>query len=457
MNQKHKPTSSIAMWVPILWFLISSIRGYVYPGPEDSTYVEGHPYTITFVVLVILGSLVLYSRRFILSSLLRENKLILLLYCVMGLSILWSYYPWISLKRWIKTIGSLEMVLIMLTEPDPLASFSFAVRRFFYLVIPLSLILIFFFPSLGQRVYPGEGLSWVGLFINRNNFARIAMIFSIYFAWSLTRKKNERNVFLDSSCLLLSLIALVGSGSRTSTLGFLLAVGMFFFVLYLRRKMNPKDIGMTLGYSLATGIILLILVEQVVLRESFASWFVDALGRDLTFTGRTALWSDLWKVGISRPFLGHGFGGFWNLGNPVLADFWKEHTWLPMTAHNGYLAVFLETGLLGLVTVFMVILNTYRKISRSFVANFEFASLRMAMLLVLILHNFSETSFCNLTDPLWIVFLFISVPLGSSLRSPARSFKTVPTEPEVTSNSDRLARAVSQSFESSHRLSEKGF
>jgi exopolysaccharide production protein ExoQ len=444
MNQKHRQTSHIALWVPILWFVISSIRGYVYPGPEDPTYVEGHPYTITFVVLMILGGLILYARRSALSAFMKENKLILLLYCVIGLSILWSYYPWISLKRWVKTIGSLEMVLIMLTEPDPLASFSFVVRRFFYIVIPSSLVLIFFFPSLGQRVYPEGGASWVGLFINRNSFARTAMIFSIYFAWSLTRKKNERSLFLDSLFLLLSLIALVGSGSRTSTLGFSVGVGTFFFVLYLKRKISVQDIGMTLGYSLVTGIILLILVEQLFLRESFASWFVDALGRDLTFTGRTALWSDLWKVGISSPFLGHGFGGFWNLGNPVLVDFWKEHTWLPMTAHDGYLAVFLETGLLGLATVLLVILNTYRKVSRSFVADFEFARFRMAMLLVLILHNFSETSFCNLNDPLWVVFLFISVPWESAFRSPRKSFKLVPAESEVGPTSNRLKAAMSQ-------------
>jgi exopolysaccharide production protein ExoQ len=456
MNQEHKQTSSIALWVPVLWFVISSIRGYVYPGPADPTYVEGHPYTIMFVVLMILGSLILYARWHAVSAFMKENKLILLLYCIMGLSILWSSYPWISLKRWIKTIGSLEMVLIMLTEPDPLASFSFVVKRFFYIVIPSSLALIFFFPSLGQRVYPGEGISWVGLFINRNNFARVAMIFSIYFAWSLTRKKTERNLSLDSLYLLLSLVALVGSGSRTSILGFSLGVGTFFFVLYLRRKISVQDIGMALGYSLATGIILLILVEQIFLRESFASWFVDALGRDLTFTGRTALWSDLWKVAISRPFLGHGHGGFWILGNPALADFWKGHTWLPMTAHNGYLAVFLETGLLGLATVFLMILNTYRKISRSFVADFDFARLRMAMLLVLILHNFFETSFCNLSDPLWLVFLFISVSRGSSLRSPAESFKLMPTEPEVGPASGRLAGGMGH-FESSQRPSEKGF
>jgi O-antigen ligase len=242
------------------------------------------------------------------------------------------------------------------------------------------------------------------------------MVFSVYFVWELTRKKNERNAFLDSFCLLLSLVALIGSGSRTSTLGFLLGVGTLFFVMYLRRRVNVQDIGMTLGYSLVAGIVFLLLLEQLFLTESLTGWLVDLLGRDLTFTGRTELWADLWKVGISRPFLGHGFGGLWVPDNPVLADFWKEHTWHPMTAHNGYLAVFLETGLLGLITVFLVILNTYKKISRSLATHFDLESLGIAVLLMLILHNFSETTLGSLNDPLWVMFLFMSVSAGSPVR-----------------------------------------
>ena len=413
MDNEHKSVSSNTLWVPILWLFVSSFRGYVYPSPDRPQYVEGHAIAITFGVLMVLGSMILYGRRFALLDLMKENKLIFLLFCILGLSILWSSYPWISFKRWVKAIGALEMALIMVTEPDPLASFSYAARRFFYLVIPSSLVLIFFFPSLGLHVYPREGTSWVGLFANRNSLARIAMIFSVYFVWELARKKNEGNAFLDSFCLLLSLVALIGSGSRTSTLGFLLGVGTLFFVMYLRRRVNVQDIGMTLGYSLVAGIVFLLLLEQLFLRESLAEWLVNLLGRDLTFTDRTELWAGLWKVGISRPFLGHGFGGLWVPGNPVLADFWKEHTWLPMTAHNGYLAVFLETGLLGLITVFLVILNTYTKISRSLATRFDLGSLGIAVLLMLILHNFSETTLGSLIDPLWVMFLFMSISTGS--------------------------------------------
>jgi exopolysaccharide production protein ExoQ len=442
VRNEQKSASSRALWVPVLWLLVSSIRGFLHPGPEDPTYVEGHPYTITFVVLVILGGLILYRRRSALPALLTENKLILLLYCIMGLSILWSFYPWISFKRWVKTIGSLEMVLIVLTEPDPLASFSFAVRRYFCLTIPPSLVLIFFFPSLGLRVYPGEGISWVGLFINRNSLARVAMIFCIYFFWDLTRKGKKGDLFLNSIFFGLSLTALIGSGSRTSTLGFLLGAGTFGYASYLRRKVGIRDVGMTLAYTLVSGIVFLVLAEHLLATSSFASWILDVLGRDVTLTGRTDLWSDLEKVGVVRPFLGHGFGGVWIPGNPALSDFWKVHTWLPMTAHNGYLAVFLETGLLGLITVILAILNTYWKISRSLVMHFDFGRLCMALLLVLIFHNFTETSLCNLSDPLWVMFLFIAVSGGSPAHFTRKNSGRMRQDPERVSVNGHLTASA---------------
>lgn len=404
MEQTQKSKPSIALWVPCLWFLISSIRGSVYPVQEDPSYVEGHPYPIILITLIILGGIILYSRRLNLSAFVKENKLIILLYCLMGLSIFWSSFPWISFKRWIKTIGSLEMVLIIMTEPDPLATFSYVLRRFFYLVVPLSLILIFFFPSLGQRTYPEGNVDWVGLFIDRNNLAVPAMIFSLYFVWKLTKKKQEKNKHLDGFLLLLSLITLVGSGSATSFLGFIFGLGIVLLIMF--EKKNVKHLGVTIAYLLGLGVVFWFLFEATLLRESIAPRVLNALGRDMTFTGRVELWSELWKIGLMRPFLGQGFGGFWVPENSLTNSLWGKLGWSPIDAHNGYLDVFIEMGILGVAAVLLVVIKTYQRISGSFLPYFESARLRMIFLFVFILHNFAETSLCNLNNPLWVCFLF---------------------------------------------------
>src|SRR5208282_1079520 len=46
---------------------------------------------------------------------------------LLSVSVSWSPYPGVAFKRWIKAIGDLVMVLVVVTEADPIAAF----RRLF--------------------------------------------------------------------------------------------------------------------------------------------------------------------------------------------------------------------------------------------------------------------------------------------------------------------------------------
>jgi O-antigen ligase len=113
-----------------------------------------------------------------------------------------------------------------------------------------------------------------------------------------------------------------------------------------------------------------------------------------------------------RPFLGYGFGGFW-VGdmNPVLKIQLAKWGWQVPHAHNGYLSVFIDMGIFGVIIVSLLILVTYVKISRLFAVHFELARLKMIILLTVLLHNISEVSLCDLNNSLWVLFLFSAVSL----------------------------------------------
>ena len=373
------------------------------------------------MALLILGAIILYARRFNLWAFIKENKLVVLLYCWMGLSIFWSSFPWISLKRWIKTIGSLEMVLIILTMPDVLAAFSSVIRRYFYLVIPLSIILIFFFPSLGLRTYPDGDISWVGLFANKNSLGQVAMIFSLYFAWRFTQKVKERTFILDYLPALLSICVLFGSRSVTSIFGFLFGLAILF--ISALGKFKRRYTGVIITYVSVLALVSYLLVQITIWKYPIMAQVIESFGKDMTLTGRVDLWSDLWPIALMRPFLGYGFGGFWvGAMNPVLKSPLAKWNWQVPHAHNGYLSVFIEMGIVGVIIVSLLILMTYVKISRLFAMHFDLARLKMVILVVLLLHNLSEVSLCDLNNPLWFLFLFsaVSLPFASiSEESPA--------------------------------------
>jgi exopolysaccharide production protein ExoQ len=66
-----------------------------------------------------------------------------------------------------------------------------------------------------------------------------------------------------------------------------------------------------------------------------------------TLTGRISLWDELLLYLQDRPWLGYGFGAFWN--PEFMARIWAVVPWQPPVAHDGFLDELLGTGLIGLV------------------------------------------------------------------------------------------------------------
>ena len=80
-------------------------------------------------------------------------------------------------------------------------------------------------------------------------------------------------------------------------------------------------------------------------------------GRDPTLTGRTLLWHEVWELVRERPLLGYGYGAFWAESSEPASLLWEAIGWAVPTAHNGYLELLLELGVVGL-TLFVLSVST---------------------------------------------------------------------------------------------------
>jgi exopolysaccharide production protein ExoQ len=72
------------------------------------------------------------------------------------------------------------------------------------------------------------------------------------------------------------------------------------------------------------------------------------MGKDPTMTGRTGIYTEVWRSIMKRPLLGYGYGGFWWPGSYesqriCLAIGWPNIGY----SENGLLEVALQTGLIG--------------------------------------------------------------------------------------------------------------
>ena len=161
-------------------------------------------------------------------------------------------------------------------------------------------------------------------------------------------------------------------------------------------------------------------VWQAAMEESLLAASVEASGRDMTLSGRTDLWSDLMAIAADSPILGVGYGSFW-IGNTH--NLWDRHFWKPAQGHNGYIDVYLELGIVGLFLLGGVLVSSYKRIMRLFIDHFEMAVLRFVWLLVILIHNFTESSFLRGTVDMWFIFLLavINIPM---MRNHVDSVKT---------------------------------
>ncbi|HUW80010.1 MAG TPA: O-antigen ligase family protein, partial [Acidocella sp.] len=124
-----------------------------------------------------------------------------------------------------------------------------------------------------------------------------------------------------------------------------------------------------------------------------------------TFTGRTVIWSFARSEFLTRPLAGFGFNGFWGVGTNSAATYSNNAFFSDiLQAHEGYLDVLLETGLIGLIIFVTLLLTTLRNCSR--VLRLRGGTLFLAITLFFIFHNFFESSAFRRFEPAWVLFLF---------------------------------------------------
>lgn len=381
-------------------------------------------------VLIGLGIYVLTSRTNATKKILANNKWIIALVAYILLSILWSNFPGISLRRAVRCIGTLVMVLVILTERSPLDAIRALLRRVFFLHIPGSIIAIKYFRNIGV-VYNWNGIEeqWIGLSTDKNSLGQMAMCSGLYFLWELSQSGNWKPRFrklrLPVTYLALSLWLLHGSKnshSSTAILGFI-ACGLLLAGIHFIRKKSAQAKQLILASAI--GLSILFSIGYALLAsgdDSPLKAVVSATGRNMTFSGRTYLWKDLLNNSEKSPVFGVGIGAFW-VGPVGYAMYplpnWSLITpeWRPEQGHNGYIDTYLELGAVGtlllLIVIGKAILGAIAELGGPTQA---LGALRIVLLMAILLNNTTESSFLRGEHALWFLFLLVAVNLPRPVR-----------------------------------------
>ena len=243
---------------------------------------------------------------------------------------------------------------------------------------------------------------WSGIFGHKNELGYMmawsAGVFS-HLALSVNRFRWLMwGIFGISVCLIIL--------SRSTTSLTILITMISLIPLYRTiQKTNYKLQVIMVSFAL----LLLIFISMFLV--SNVESLVGASGKDLTLNGRTDLWDFIFAKIFERPWFGYGFYGFWD--SSIADSLRRQHPWAS-NAHNGFLEMILELGIVGftvfaagLIRFVMMALN--RIVS---IANKPEDYWSMQMLVIIIIINFSEA---RLLSPSWNWLMYITMSLSLTL------------------------------------------
>jgi exopolysaccharide production protein ExoQ len=416
LDRNPSTRNSKALWLPVMWIWIAGSRpisswfGGGGGGGLAST-LDGSPMdAAVFAALMLAGIVVLSFRKSRTGSLLKLSGplLLYLLYCL--ISITWSPFPEPAFKRWIKDVGDVVMVLVLITDLQPIAALQRLYSRVGFLLFPVSVLLIRY-TDLGRAYDPDGGPMNTGVTTNKNTLGLIVFLVSLGALWNVRALlRNEespnrtRRLVAQVTLLTFGIVLLQMAHSATSVACFILGGGLLLATNFRAIRTRPARLN-ALCLSIVLGGVLMMLFGG----ESLVS---NALGRGDKMSGR----KDIWAAAIAsaeNPVIGSGFESFWNANAEKVATrlpgYWEIHNLV--SAHNGYIEVYLDLGWLGVSLVAIILLNGYCRAIKAFGRDPETGSLFLAHIAAATIYSITEAGFRVLTAS-WI-FLLIAV-VGAS-------------------------------------------
>ncbi|MBA2712272.1 MAG: O-antigen ligase family protein [Rubrobacteraceae bacterium] len=333
-----------------------------------------------------------------------RDKLLLLLVVLALLSIFWSDARTITLEQGVALVGTTLIggylaMSCSLTEQLKLLAVALGITAVLSLAFGLAL------PSYGISHSASTSGNWQGIFNHKNALGRAMALGLVVF--SIRAISVDRYRWLAWSGVGLAGALLLLANSITGLVVALLVLAL----LPLYRALRWRH---TIALPLVI-VAALLFGGLAVLVASDAGTILGLVDRDVTFTGRTVVWSAVLDSIRERPWLGYGYNAFWLGWEGPSAQVWLATGTTFVGAQSGILDLWLELGLIGLV-VFVT------QASRSFLRSMTWARFTntaeglwpLAFLTFFLLYNASETLILEQNNLYWI--LYVATVLSVSIQ-----------------------------------------
>ncbi|MBT9329477.1 O-antigen ligase family protein [Paracidobacterium acidisoli] len=249
------------------------------------------------------------------------------------------------------------------------------------------------FPQIGLDHSPGHHSDWQGVFTQKNACGRIMVLATAVVLC------QRRLTIPRLAALSLFVFVLVMSGSRGA---WLIEAAVFVLSLLLRLMRRMEQRGRVL-LGLAAAVLTAAMAAAAVL---FLSQLTGLLGRDATLSGRTAIWTQVWSFIRKQPWLGYGYGAFWQgIHGPSFRVAATVH-FIVFHAHNGFLEIWLDLGAAGLLLFLLTYLRAWRRLWPALRrGQIDQAAWPLFLLVLIALYDLDENTLLIYNGLFWVLYV----------------------------------------------------
>lgn len=369
------------------------------------------------------------------------NPFLLALLVLAAASVLWSIAPGISARRLIRLA-----TILLCTGASVLVAwhpqrFQQLLRPILTLMLAGSLVFGLLCPQWAIHSEQSAELAgaWRGLCDHKNRLGALACTgLLLWLHAGLTQQRSWPiaigGVAIATTCLLLS-------RSSTALVTALFSCG---FLLLLRL---PPNLRRALPWLSVLFSALLLAYSLAVLRllpgsDSLLAPITTITGKDLSFTGRTEIWTIVIEQIQRHPWLGSGYGAYWS--GPVNGTPSYEMVRLlyfyPGSAHNGYLDVCNDLGAIGLILLLGYLAGYVAQTLSLFGSDRDQALLYLAVFFQQAITNLSESQWFSVLSVSMVTVTLATVSLARALlERRLHAYFGSPDEPVVSEHGQTWA------------------
>ncbi|MFZ3217910.1 MAG: O-antigen ligase family protein [Candidatus Acidiferrales bacterium] len=379
----------------LLYFMGAVIPLLQNPNHQISEAQASDTFSLILELTVYAGTVIfIIPHRRQLLAVLKSNLVLCSLLALVLLSCIWSPVALFTLRRAIVFLFTTTFALYFGTRFEPreqirLVSLALAI------CVVLSIAFLVVLPDYGaDAAYAG---AWRGVFFHKNALGLYMVVATVTFLCF-----HAETIFELAGKWLLVLLSvglLIGSqsaGSYVVMLAAIVLIPLFRLLHIYWKRLIP-----------AGTIILAFLLVAVGYLLSHIDIALQMLGKDATLTGRIPLWKTVLALSEAHRGLGYGFGGFWAVNSGAV---WLSINWKPGKAHNGFIDILLELGVVGLcIFALNTVIAAWRSVKLIARERTQESQWPLLMLSVILLYGLFEINLILPNNFMWIAYVLVTV------------------------------------------------